>query len=38
VAVNKTDALKWYRLAVELGGANARRWVNIIEAELMCSG
>jgi TPR repeat protein len=34
VAVDEKEALKWYRLAVELGYADAQDHVNRLEAEL----
>ena len=34
VAVNKTEALKWYRVAVERGDTHAQGFVDKLEAEL----
>tara|TARA_B100001142_G_scaffold241528_1_gene240530 strand:+ start:120 stop:353 length:234 start_codon:yes stop_codon:yes gene_type:complete len=34
VAVNKTEALKWYRVAVELGSTYAQQKLEELEAEL----
>ena len=34
VAVNKTEALKWHRVAVELGATYAQDEVDALEAEL----
>ena len=34
VAVNKTEALKWFRVAVELGCNRSVYWMTGLEAEL----